>query len=108
MQQGSQDGNDFVAAVQAEIDQGNRLAVQSLLSRKRESLRLFASKMTLCFSANLCVSVPSNMRTGQASGTCSAISSKKTRLNTISGQTVVSESGATSYVSATCGCVGHL
>ncbi len=49
MQQGSQDGNDFVAAVQAEIDRANRLAVQSLLSRKTESLRLFRLEDDLVF-----------------------------------------------------------
>jgi len=81
-------GTDFVAAEQAEIDQENRLAAQSVLSRKREPRRLFASKMTLCFSANLCVSTPRNPKTGQSSGTRSAISSGKTKLNTISGQAV--------------------
>ena len=49
MQQGSQGGNDFVAAVQAEIDRANCLAVQSLLSRKRESLRLFRLEDGLVF-----------------------------------------------------------
>jgi len=49
MQQGSQDGNDFVAAVQAEIDRGNRLAIQSLLSRKRDSLRPFRLEDDLVF-----------------------------------------------------------
>ena len=49
MQQGSQEGNDCVAAVQVEIDLGNRLAVQSLLSRKRESLRLFRPEDDLVF-----------------------------------------------------------
>ena len=49
MQQGSQDGNDCVATVQVEIDLGNRLAVQSLLSRKRESLRLFRLEDDLVF-----------------------------------------------------------
>lgn len=82
-------GTDFVVAVQAEIDQENRLAAQSLLSRKHEPLRLFASKMTLCFSVNLCVSTPRNPKTGQSSGTRSAISSGKTKLNTISGQGLV-------------------
>ncbi len=50
---------------------------------------LFASKMTLCFSVNLCVSIRSNRKTGRSSGTCPAISSEKTRLNTISGQALV-------------------
>ena len=49
MQQGSQDGNDFVATVQADIDRGNRLPVQSLLSRKRDSLRLFRLEDDLVF-----------------------------------------------------------
>jgi hypothetical protein len=46
----------------------------------------FASKMTLCFSVNLCVSSRSNRKTGRSSDTCPAISSTKTGLNTISGQ----------------------
>jgi hypothetical protein len=91
MQQGSRDRNAFVAAVQTEVDEANRLAVQSLLSRKRESHRLFTSKMTPCFSANLCISIRSNMKTGRSSGTCSAISSGKTKLNTICGQTLVGQ-----------------
>jgi hypothetical protein len=49
MQRGSQDGNDVVAAVQAEIDRGNRLPVQLLLSRKRDSLRPFRLEDDLVF-----------------------------------------------------------
>ena len=41
----------------------------------------FAPKMTSCFSVNLCVSIRSNRETGPSSGTCSAISAEKTRLN---------------------------
>ena len=49
MQQGSQDGKHFVAAVQAAVDRGNRLAVQFLLSRKRDSLRFFRLEDDLVF-----------------------------------------------------------
>ena len=99
MQQGWQDGNDFVAALQAEIDRGNSWQ-SSLCCRENVTRRaIFTSKMTSCFSANLCVSIRSSTETGRSSGTCSAISSEKTRLNTICGQTPATRTcclGATS------------
>ncbi len=76
------------AAVQAEIDQGSQLAVQSLLSRKREPLRPFRLEDDLVFFRKPLRFYTEHRDDRAIFGDAFCDFPKKTPLNTISGQTL--------------------
>ena len=80
------------AAVQADIDQGSRQAVQSLLSRKRESLRPFRLEDDLVFFRKPLCFYTEHHHDRAIFGDVFCDFPKKTRLNMISGQTQATRS----------------